>query len=91
MNTIPIKVAVTPVDYQVTMSAEQNISAPLALDIAVETTAGHHYEGDYTVAPSASEQVLETSGLILDGNITVAPIPSNYGLVTWNGAYLTIS
>jgi hypothetical protein len=49
------------------------------------------YEGDYAVTPSSSEQVLHTNGLRMTGDITVAPIPQNYGLVTWNGAFLTIS
>lgn len=49
------------------------------------------YEGDYAVTPSGSEQILRTNGLRMTGDITVAPIPQNYGLVTWNGAFLTIS
>ena len=49
------------------------------------------YEGEYTITPSAETQVLETSGKRMTGGITVNPIPSNYGLITWNGAILTVS
>lgn len=49
------------------------------------------YEGPYEVTPSRSAQTVHTSGKSLIGDITVNPIPSNYGLVTWNGSVLTVS
>lgn len=52
---------------------------------------GTPYTGAYTVTPSAAEQVLYTDGLRMTDNITVNPIPSNYGLITWNGSVLTVS
>ena len=36
-------------------------------------------------------QTLETDSLYMQGNITINPIPSNYGLITWNGSILTVS
>lgn len=49
------------------------------------------YEGSYTVTPSAQTQVLETNGLRMTGDVTVEPIPNNYGLITWDGTVLTVS
>lgn len=49
------------------------------------------YEGEYAVTPSADAQILETDGKRMTGNITVNPIPRNYGLITWNGSFLTVS
>lgn len=49
------------------------------------------YDGPYSVTPSAEEQVLETNGKRMTANVVVKPIPSNYGLVEWNGAYIRIS
>ncbi len=49
------------------------------------------YTGETTVTPSTSAVVLLTSGYKMDTNITVEPIPSNYGLITWNGSVLTVS
>lgn len=49
------------------------------------------YSGPTTVTPTRQAQVLETEGLVMGSNITVNPIPSNYGLITWNGATLTVS
>lgn len=50
-----------------------------------------HYDGAYSFTPSSEEQTIETAGLVLSENITIKPIPSNYGLITWNGATLTVS
>ena len=49
------------------------------------------YTGDYTITPSAAEQVILTKNLRMTDNITVEAIPSNYGLITWNGSTLTVS
>lgn len=49
------------------------------------------YEGPYEVTPAAFAQVIPTSGLAMLHDLTVGPIPSNYGLITWNGAVLTVS
>lgn len=49
------------------------------------------YTGEYEVTPSAETQTLNTDGLRLTRNVTVNPIPQNYGLITYNGAVLTVS
>ena len=48
------------------------------------------YEGNYTVTPSESTQTLSTSGMRMTDNVTVEPIPSNYGRILWNGSTLTV-
>lgn len=49
------------------------------------------YEGGYEVTPGPTEQVLQTSGMQMEDNIRVAPIPQNYGLITWDGSVITVS
>lgn len=49
------------------------------------------YRGAYSVTPSTEEQTLPTANRVLAQNVTIAPIPQNYGLITWNGAELTVS
>lgn len=49
------------------------------------------YTGAYEVTPSQETQTLETYNKRMTGNVTVNPIPSNYGLITWNGAFITVS
>ena len=54
-------------------------------------TGAEPYEGTYTVTPTQETQVLLTEGLRMLQNVTVNPIPSNYGLITWNGSIITVS
>ena len=49
------------------------------------------YGGPYEVTPTQGTQVLDTKFLKMLDNVTVNPIPSNYGLITWNGSYLMVS
>lgn len=61
-------------------------------DVEITSSANvDHYTGTYSITPSATEQILNTEGLLCDENIIINPIPSNYGLITWNGAVLTVS
>lgn len=50
-----------------------------------------NYKGSYTVTPSRNKKVLKVGGMMASEDITVEPIPNNYGLITWNGAFITVS
>lgn len=50
-----------------------------------------YYTGVYEVTPSSEMQTLNTEQLMMSENVTINPIPSNYGLITWNGSTLTVS
>ena len=49
------------------------------------------YEGSYTVTPTTQRQTLSTANKLMTDDVTIEPIPSNYGLITWNGSTLTVS
>lgn len=49
------------------------------------------YQGPFEVTPSGQTQTLGTRGFHMPHNVVVNPIPSNYGLITWNGSILTVS
>ncbi len=49
------------------------------------------YTGTYTVTPTRTTQILATAGYTLDEDITINPIPSNYGLITFSGGIITVS
>lgn len=49
------------------------------------------YHGSTDITPTDSAQVLNTQGMVVGENIIIEPIPSNYGLITWNGSTLTVS
>lgn len=69
-----------------TLSGENTISGELA-----PFKPSGNYHGETVVTPSSETQVLETAGKTLKDDITINPIPSNYGLITWNGSTLTVS
>ena len=52
---------------------------------------GEYYDGPTAVTPTRETQVLNTMGKTVTQNITVNPIPKNYGLITWNGYKITVS
>lgn len=49
------------------------------------------YDGPYEFTPTAEEQTVQIARLQATQDITINPIPSNYGLVTYNGNVITIS
>lgn len=75
-----------PLDYAGTVQ-----TYGLNVGVTIETVAGEHYTGLTEVTPSQDVQILETQGLFTDDNIRINPIPSNYGLITWDGSILTVS
>ena len=48
------------------------------------------YAGPTTVIPNEEAQVLNTAGLMVGDNITVEPIPLNYGRIAYNGTSLLV-
>ena len=49
------------------------------------------YTGVTEITPTNEVQVLETERKSVLENIVINPIPSNYGLITWNGSTLLVS
>lgn len=70
------------------LSASNRIEGQLTIPSAIVPQS---YEGEYTVTPSTEEQTLNTVHLYMMDNITIEAIPSNYGLITWDGNTLTVS
>lgn len=70
------------------LSAAKTIAGELTIPSAILPPS---YEGEYEVTPTSETQTLATDSLYMRGNITINPIPSNYGLITWNGSTLTVS
>lgn len=56
-----------------------------------ESFRPEQYDGVSEVTPTTTTQTLNTQGKLVVENITINPIPSNYGLITWNGSTLTVS
>lgn len=87
----------------VTASLTSNIISADAVMVATEVSAiadlatitrtedHDYYDGAVTFTPSDSAQTIATKNLVLADDITINPIPSNYGKISWNGSYLTVS
>lgn len=48
------------------------------------------YDGPYEYEPSEEGQTVRTGGFALSEDITIRPIPSNYGRIAYNGSVLTV-
>lgn len=72
--------------FEVAFEADDHI------DVEFETSLlEREYTGSYEVTPSSETQYLGTANRILTQNVKINPIPSNYGLITWDGSTLTVS
>lgn len=69
------------------VSARQKLSGNLA---TVYIAGAPHYDGEYEVTPGEQEQIIYTALKVLQQNITVKPIPSNYGRIAYDGAVLSV-
>lgn len=90
-RTVTIKAKITDSVVAVCPSLSGNISVTAEVVNKVRSTNYEEYTGETTVTPSSVAQVLPTESKVVPENIVINPIPSNYGLITWNGATLTVS
>ena len=98
MSTIPIRLYFQDgceVSFSFPDPPSLQLSTPappsLSFDVGTIVDSSRPYEGSYEITPSATAQVLPTASLRMTGDLTVNPIPSNYGLITWNGSTITVS
>ena len=59
--------------------------------VRVVNADAEEYDGPYDATPSSAAQTFATTGKLMTADFTVNPIPSNWGLITWNGSTLTVS
>lgn len=66
---------------------------PLSVSLAtpIQMIDGERYRGSYEVIPSSETQTLSTALLTMTDDVIIHPIPSNYGLITWDGSTLLVS
>lgn len=88
---IPIPMTVQTDRVLVPMSINTQPVIGMTVGSQYVMTSVDIYDGDYTVIPSQTRQVLHTKELELLEEVVIEPIPNNYGLIGWNGATLTVS
>ena len=90
MIAIPMQVSVSRVNIPVGVSVSA-VNIPVTLGAAYQMIDTQTYTGEIEFTPTSVTQVVPTKDKYLLDNITINPIPSNYGLITWNGSVLTVS
>lgn len=80
---------------EIVLDGELSLNIPMDGEVGTVTKVVEHdlptYTGETVITPSTTEQVLNTADKVVARNIVINPIPSNYGLITWNGSTLTVS
>ena len=90
MIAIPMKVSVSQVNLPVQV-AVSDVELPIGVAASYQMVEGETYEGPYEFTPTQETQTVQTADKVLLENIVINPIPQNYGLITWNGAVITVS
>lgn len=90
MITIPMTVQASAVTIPMDVSAS-SASFRMGVGAVYAMSTVDDYEGVYEYTPSEEMQTVEIEGLKATENIIINPIPSNYGLITWDGTTLTVS
>ncbi len=76
---------------KLSVKGQNDISFSTAQYIEVHERTVDVYEGAYEFTPTDEPQTIAIENKRATQNITINPIPSNYGLITWDGATLTVS
>lgn len=84
-----LTVTICPPSLSVTIKAP-TMGTGFGYPVARYNTERDPYTGDYEVTPSRETTVLLTDGFRMTGNVTVHPIPSNWGQIEYDGAIMTI-
>lgn len=78
-DTLPMNVA----------SSEETIGMNIGASYSMSNA--DPFEGSYEYTPSEQTQTIPIEDLRATQDIVINPIPSNYGLITWDGITLTVS
>ena len=70
------------------LTQDAQLQGLLTIPTAINVDA---YDGPYEFTPTQEAQTVNIQYKTALQNITINPIPSNYGLVTWNGSIMTVS
>ena len=70
------------------LSGQATLNADMTIPEVVRTNP---FEGSYEYTPTSETQTIAINGLRATDDITINPIPNNYGLITWDGSVITVS
>lgn len=90
----PIVVPLTVSDnHMVVPLSVSSDTERIAMSVGMVLVTGmpEHYAGPYSFTPGDEAQTIRIKDKMADENITIGPIPSNYGKITWKGIGIHIS
>ena len=67
------------------------VTIPVKCTINVHPSEYPDYRGPFEFTPTTEAQVIPVHDQVPHQDIVIDPIPSNYGLITWNGSVITVS
>lgn len=91
MRSVKMRVGTDSEAVKMKVQTGSHVRSRVGTAIEIEKVEGPPYTGSYEVTPSTEEQTLQTDGFLMHGNVTINPIPDNYGLITWDGSTLMVS
>ena len=91
-TTIIVPLKVEQSEVVVPFGIEPNTEiVPLALQTQIVVRADPtYYEGSYDITPTTEAQILPLTELTMREDLTIEPIPQNYGEIVWNGQYILV-
>lgn len=87
--TIELTVGEQPV-IPLRIDDDVGIDLGVTEQIVIEDHDTLPYRGEYEFTPTEDVQTVYINGLRATRNITINPIPENYGRLTWTGSTLTV-
>lgn len=81
---------IIPIIVPMTVEATET-TIPMGFDVAVNVGDADPYDGEYEWTPTQETQIIPIRHKMAVSDITINPIPSDYGKITWDGAVLTVS
>lgn len=88
--TVPVTIFANRTTIPVTIGT-RSTTVPIAFGYNITIIGADTYHGEYEFTPSSETQTIEIENKRAEHDIIINPIPNNYGLITWNGAVLTVS
>lgn len=72
--------------FDLAVDGVQSLDMALDSPIIIREFAGESFDGPYTATPGEDPVVIDVRGKRMMENFVIAPIPTNYGLITWSGS-----
>ena len=85
-----IELTIEPVG-SIALEVNEPAAIPLGMGEPYIDGGVREFDGSYTVTPAADAQTIPVAHLKMAQDFVIGAIPSNYGLITWNGSALTVS